>query len=303
MPLDPLAQEFLAARDAAGVRPVTELSVEAARQQSIRLIPLAGAPEPVASVADRMIPGPAGAIPIRIYKPAGAAPLPVVVEFHGGGWVLGNLDTVDILCRQLANGVPCAVVSVNYRHAPEHRFPAAAEDAYAATRWVYDHAEELGVDATRVAVAGQSAGGNLAAAVALMARDRGGPPIVLQHLNVPVINYDFSTASYAENAEGYGLTTDAMRWYWDSYLADPADGAHPYASPLRAASLARLPPAHVVTTELDPLRDEGNAYADRLRAEGVPVTHKCYAGFIHGFAGPEAWQDTLAAFRVAFGLE
>lgn len=299
MPLHPDAQAFLEQRDAAGARPVEELSVAEARAQSVRLIYLQGRPQSVAHVEDREISGPRGPIPIRVYSPDGSGPWPMLVFFHGGGWVLGNLETVDIGCRQLTHAIGCLVVSVNYRHAPENPFPAAAEDAYAATAWAAANAAALNGDASRMAVGGQSAGGNLAAVVALMARDRGGPRLVHQYLNVPVTDYNFDTPSYQKNAEGYGLTRAGMVYFWNHYLADPNDGAHPYASPLRAADLSGLAPAHVVTAEFDPLRDEGNAYAARLRDAGVPVVHTCYAGMVHGFQGAQAFEDVVRELRRA----
>jgi acetyl esterase len=301
MPIHPLAQESLAVREAAGAKSVEQLSVADARQQAERLIYLQGPPQPVYQVVDHEVDGPNGPIPVRVYTPGPGGPFPALVYFHGGGWVLGSLETVNVVCTQLANAVPCVVVSVNYRHAPDDKFPAAAEDAYAAIRWVADNAASLNVDAGRIAVGGQSAGGNLAAVVALMARDRGGPRLVHQYLNVPVTHYSFDTPSYADNAEGYGLTRAAMLWFWECYLSDVADGANPYASPLRAPDLRGLPPAHVVTAELDPLRDEGNAYAVRLREAGVPVRHTCYEGMVHGFLGPQAFEDIVAGLREAFG--
>jgi acetyl esterase/lipase len=300
MPLHPLAKEFLDVRAAAGSRPVNELSVDEARQQAIRLIALLGPGESVQRVENRNVPGPIGEIPVRIYWPQGDGPLPVLVWFHGGGWVVGNLETTDVACRALTNAANCIVVSVNYRHAPEHQFPAPAEDAYAATQWVAENAVSLNGDSQRIAVGGSSAGGNLAAVVSLMARDRGGPRIVFQYLAVPVADYAFSTASYMDNAEGYGLTMDAMKWFWKHYLAKEADGANPYASPLRAKDLRALSPAFVATSEFDPLRDEGEAYAARLRAAGVPVVHKRYDGMIHGFAGADAVTDAARELRKAF---
>jgi acetyl esterase len=299
MPLHPLARTFLDQRAALGVRSADELTVEAAREQAVRVARAMGKGRSVGAVEDRVIPAPHGEIPIRHYAPDAAGPHPVFVYFHGGGWVVGNLETVDVFCRMITHAAGCAVVSVNYRHAPEHKFPAAADDAYAATQWVAQHPGALGVDAARLAVGGTSAGGNLAAVVAQLARDRGRPPIALQLLIVPVIDYAFDTASYRENAEGYGLTTGAMRWFWRHYLRTEADGSDPRASPLRAQSLRGLPPAFVATAELDPLRDEGEAYAARLRGDGVPVTQRRYAGMIHGFLGPQADADIAAALRDA----
>ncbi|MFN8500106.1 MAG: alpha/beta hydrolase [Anaerolineae bacterium] len=292
MPLHPDAIAFLELREQMGVRPANELTVAEARAQGIRTCPVAGPDDAVGHVHDRTVPGPAGDIPARIYGPpgvgAGHPPLPVIVYYHGGGWVIGNLDTDDVRCRQLCRSANAVVVSVNYRHAPEDRFPAAAEDAYAAVKWVAENAAQMGEDPQRIAVCGASAGGNLAAVVSLMAKDRGGPAIAYQALIVPVTNDSFDTVSYQECAEGYGLTRDAMKLYWGYYLASPDDGAHPYASPLRAADLSGLPPALVVTSEYDPLRDEGEAYAARLRDAGVPVTAMRLDGMLHGFLGADA---------------
>jgi acetyl esterase len=237
----------------------------------------------IAEVADRKIPGPAGQLPVRIYRPEGKAPLPVLVYFHGGGWVIGSLETHDGTCRDLANRIGCVVVSVDYRLAPEARYPAAAEDCYAATKWVAENAHALGVDPARIGIGGDSAGGNLAAVVALMARDRSGPALRHQLLIYPVTDADFGRASYRENAEGFLLTTKAMEWFWGHYVPEPARRREAYAAPLRAQDVSGLPPAFVLTAEYDPLRDEGEAYAERLRQAGVPTRLQRYAGAIHGF--------------------
>lgn len=275
------------------------MTLAEARAQSERLAALTPL-ERVGDVRDLTIPGPSGEIQLRVYHPLPDGALPIVVFFHGGGWVMGSLETADANCRTWANALGCVIVSVNYRHAPEHKFPAAAEDAYAATQWVSEHAGELGGDGKRLAVAGMSAGGNLAAVVSLMARDRGTPHIALQILGVPITNYDFGTASYRENADGYGLTRVAMEWFWQQYLNDPAEGMNPYASPLRAGDLSGLPPALVLTAEYDPLRDDGQQYADALRAAGVPTQAPCYERMIHGYLGPQALQDVVAAVRRTF---
>jgi acetyl esterase len=238
--------------------------------------------EPVHEVTEGSFDGPGGPVPVRIYRPAEGV-LPVVVFCHGGGWVLCNLDTHDDLCRSLANGTGAVVVSVDYRQPPEHPFPAAVDDAYGALQWVAAHADALGVDQGRLAVAGDSAGGNLAAAVCLMARHRRGPAVRFQLLIYPVLAHAFDTDSYLNKATGYFLTAEHMRWYWDQYLADPADGRNQYASPLFAEDLSGLPAAHIITGEHDPLRDEGEAYADRLREAGVDVTNVRYGGMFHGF--------------------
>lgn len=300
--LHPEAKVFLDQRAALGVRPVADLTVEAARAQAVRVAVATGPGEAVAHVEDRLLPGPFGDIPVRIYLPARQGPFPLLVYFHGGGWVVGNLETVDVFCRSMTNLARCAVVSVNYRHAPEHKFPIPVEDAYAATQWIATHAAALSGDSARLAVAGTSAGGTQAAVVALMARDRGGPAIAYQLLIVPVTDHNFETASYHENAEGYGLTAEAMRWYWKHYLRNETDGADPYASPIRAGNLRGLPPALVVTAELDPLRDEGAAYAARLRADDVPVTFRQYDGMIHAYLGPQANAEIAEMLRRALSV-
>jgi acetyl esterase len=262
-------------------------------------------PEPpaVGSVTDRTIPGPAGEIPVRVYRPgagrsAGVRP-PIVVYYHGGGWVIGDLESHDGNCRALTAGAGVITMAVDYRLAPEHRYPAAANDAYAAAVWASEHAGELGGDAARLVVAGDSAGGNLAAVTALRARDSGGPPLAHQILVYPVTDVGQDTPSYRENAEGFFVTADHMRWFWGCYLGPAGDGGGPYASPLRAINLGGLPPATVLTAECDPLRDEGNAYAERLRAAGVPVTARTYPGMFHGFFGMAGRLDQATAAHQA----
>jgi acetyl esterase/lipase len=283
MPLSAKAQEFLEQIAAAGMPPLGSASVADTRKAFDGIASFGGPVQAVARVEERRIPGPAGQIPLRIYTPEARGTLPVLVYYHGGGWVIGTFDTHDAVCRHLANRSEAIVVSVDYRMAPEHKFPAAAEDCYAATCWVASNAAALGADPKRLAVGGDSAGGTLAAVVSLMARDRGAPRIAFQLLVYPVTDHSYDTPSYRENADGYLLTKDAMVWFWNHYLREPGDGANPYASPLRAASLAGLPPAMVITAEYDPLRDEGEAYARRLREAAVPVTLKRYDGMIHGF--------------------
>jgi acetyl esterase len=239
--------------------------------------------ESVARVEDRMIPGPGGRIRVRIYTPHGGGPHPVLAYFHGGGWVLGSLDTHDGVCRSLCHRTGCLVVAVEYRRAPEHKFPAALEDCSAAVTWCAEHAAEIGGDGTRLAIAGDSAGGNLAAGLALALRDKSGPTLALQVLIYPVTNYEFNTATYHEYAVGYGLTRDSMWYFWRSYLAAPTDGASPYASPLLAKDLGGLPPALILTAHYDVLRDEGEAYAARLAQAGVPVRCTRYLELNHGF--------------------
>ena len=242
-------------------------------------------PPALPRVEDRTIPGPAGELRARVYTPEGKGPFPGLVFFHGGGFVLCSLDSHDGQCRSLAHGAGCVVVSVDYRLAPEHKFPAAPEDCYAATRWVAEHAADFDVDPTRLAIGGDSAGGNLTAVTALLARDRGGPTLRFQLLVYPVTDCAFETASYRDNAEGYFLTKSMMRWFWDHYLSDPAHAEDPYASPLRAKDLSGLPPGLCITAEFDPLRDEGESYAERLRKAGVDVVTSRYDGMFHGFFG------------------
>jgi acetyl esterase len=283
MPLHSKSKEFLDQIAAAGMPALGSLPVRETREAFAGIAAFGGTPEALPKVESRRVPGPAGEIPLRIYTPQGIGPFPALVFFHGGGWVIGSLDTHDAVCRHLAKRAGTVVISVDYRLAPEHKFPAAPEDCYAATLWVAENASAIGVDARRLAVGGDSAGGNLAAAVSLMARDRKKPSIALQMLVYPVTDHSYDTASYRDNADGYLLTKDSMVWFWDHYLRNAGDGAEPYASPLRAQDLKGLPPAMVVTTEFDPLRDEGEAYANRLKQAGVPVKLKRYDGLIHGF--------------------
>ena len=282
MPLDPEVEVFL--KQAAAMPAMETLSVDEARRQMEVSSALLGAHDQVAEVRELSATGPAGPIGLRLYRPNAARPRPCIVFFHGGGWVIGSVESHDGYCRMLANRVGAVVVSVEYRLAPEHRYPAAADDAYAATCWIAAHAEELGIDAARLAVAGDSAGGNLAAVVALRARDQGGPKLAFQLLIYPVIDCSFDTASYRELADGYFLTRPGMQWFWRQYLADERQANEPSASPLRAASLGGLPPALVMTAEYDPLRDEGEAYARKLSEAGVTATLRRYDGVIHGFA-------------------
>jgi acetyl esterase len=243
-------------------------------------------PEPVAEVADLHATGPAGAIPLRLYRGHGAGGgqlQPALVFFHGGGWVIGDLESHDQACRALANAARCIVVAVDYRLAPEHKFPAAVDDAIAATRWIADNAQSLGIDARRLAVGGDSAGGNLAAVVALDARDRGGPQLGFQLLIYPATDMRMNRPSHARHADQLPLRRPTMRWFVGQYLRDAADEADWRASPLRAPSLRNLPPALVATAGFDPLGDEGQAYAQALSDAGVAVVHRRFDGQIHGF--------------------
>ncbi|MFN0147571.1 MAG: alpha/beta hydrolase [Dehalococcoidia bacterium] len=306
MPVHPQAQAVLDVMSQMGVSLIGD-DPQAVRDQFSTFPRPEG--EEVGSVQDRTVAGPGGAIPIRIYTPAaGAGPRPALVWYHGGGWVIGNLDGADYGCRMFANAADAVVVSVDYRLAPEAKFPAAADDCYAATKWVADNAASLGVDARKIAVGGDSAGGNLAAVVAQMAKAAGGPGIGFQLLVYPVTNHDYGTVSYRDNADGYLLTKESMVWFWDHYLRTPADGKDPKASPLQAKDLSGLPPALVYTAEFDPLRDEGEAYAEAMRKAGVRVEQQRYAGQIHGFYanaaiddGREAVLKGAKAMRAAFG--
>lgn len=284
MPLDPQVQAMRARRIEQGARPLYTMSLAEARAADLADIrAAAGAGEPVHEVVDRGIPGQDGELPIRIYRPNGGGPLPTLVYFFGGGWTLGSIDTSDGICRSLANAVPCLVITVGYRLAPEHRFPAAVNDCFEATRWIAAHAGELGADPGRLAVAGDSAGGNLAAVVSLLARQHGEPALAAQVLVYPNTRYRADTASMRDNDDPSLFNRNSVDWYWKHYLADPEDGRSPLVSPLLAEDLSGLPPALVITAEYDPLRDEGERYAERLRAAGVPVEASRYDGMVHGF--------------------
>lgn len=301
---------LLAARFGGG-KPLNELSVPEARQATVMQIPRRRQPVPVASVMDRTIPGPAGELPIRIYTPEGPGPFPALVYFHGGGFVVGSLASGDPTCRALCHGASCVVVSVEYRLAPEHKFPAATDDCLAATRWLAAHAAELNADPARLAVAGESSGGNLAAVTALRLRDEGGPALRGQLLIYPVADYHTPpTPSYIANADGYLLTRAMMVWFWGHYLSDAGEANHPHAAPLRAPDLSELPAALVITAEFDPLRDEGERYAERLQQAGVPTQLARYDGMIHGFLllselfdeGRQAMEEAILWLRQLFVL-
>jgi acetyl esterase len=282
MPVDPQVSALLAAMEAQGAPDISQLSVSQARDMANSFREMQGDLVQVASVGDRTVPGPGGALPVRIYTPTGS-PRGALVYFHGGGWVIGNIEVVDAPCRALAEATGCVVVSAQYRLAPESAYPAAAEDCYAVTQWVAEHLAELGTEPAGVVVAGDSAGGNLAAVVALMARDRGGPEIAFQALIYPATDLEsMETDSYRDNAEGYLLSAASMRWFRDHYIPEPAQRAEPYASPARAEDLSGLPPAFIATMEFDPLRDEGERYAELLQKAGGTATVQRYDGQIHG---------------------
>ena len=289
MPLDPQVVQVMEAMAALGLPPADTVSPEEARANA-KLRKRSPGPE-VAKVEDRTIPGPDSDVPVRIYTPEGSGPFPILVWFHGGGWVVGDLESADGSARNLCVGGQCVVVSVDYRLAPDAKFPGPAEDCWAATIWAVDNAARINGDPTRLAVGGDSAGGNLAAVMALMAADRGGLEIALQLLIYPVTDVNFNTVSYSDNAEGYSLTKVGMQWYWEHYLENDADALNPYAAPLQAESLVGQPPALVITAEFDPLRDEGEAYAKRLTEAGVATTVTRYDGMIHGFFSMTAVVD------------
>ena len=307
MPLDPGYDEMLRQLAAIGGPSLAEVPVEAGREM-FRAMQTQAPEIEVAAVTDIS----AGGVPARVYRPHGDGPFPVAMMFHGGGGVIGDLDTADCQSREVCRGSGALVVSVDYRLAPEHRFPAAAEDCYSATLWAAEHAGEHDGNPGALAVVGDSAGGNLAAVVAQMARDRGGPSIAFQLLVYPVTDgVNFDTASYRDNAEGYLLTAEAMHWFWDHYVPVPDDRRNPYASPLLASDLAALPAALVMTAEYDPLRDEGEAYGRALADAGVAARIVRYDGFIHGFfahtrtidAARGAMSEACAALRSAFDLQ
>jgi acetyl esterase len=313
MPLDPQAKALF---DFLGLTELAPLETLTAQEARARFEALAEArrqmaTEPVDQVRDMLVPGPAGEIPVRVYSPKAQSPLPALIYFHGGGWVLGDLESHDHVCRALANSVPCAVISVDYRLAPEHKFPAAVDDSYAATHWIANHAGELGVDPSRISVGGDSAGGNLAAVVSQIARDRGGPNIIYQLLIYPGTDMQMSMPSIDENAEGPLLTKAAMHWFVNHYLRSEGDRTDPLASPLLASNLRGLPPAFILTAECDPLRDEGEAYGRRLEDAGVTVKVQRYEGMPHGFfsfgaaldGGRRAFADATSRLRSAFALQ
>jgi acetyl esterase len=262
----------------------------------------------VGDVRDQLVPGPHGEFLVRVFTPEGTGPFPVYVTFHGGGWCMGNIAMTENECRDVVRDVGCVVVAVDYHLAPEHKFPIPVEDCYSATTWVVDHATDFGFDPERVAVGGSSSGGNLAAAVAIMAGDRGGPKLLFQVLDVPAVDSRMKTLSMEENAEGYLLTKESMQQFWSLYLRGPDDATNPYASPASAEDLSGLPPALILTAEYDPLRDEGEEYGRRLQAAAVPTTISRYDGMIHGFTfftkilppAKEARREMIAALRLAF---
>ena len=307
--LDPQAEALLQQMAQMNLPPLHTLTPTQARERMRGLAALCAAPEAVANVENLRIPGPGGSIPVRIYTPRGDGPFPILVFFHGGGWVICDLDTHDNLCRSLTNRACCVVVSVDYRLAPEHKFPAAVEDAYAATQWVANNAHRINGDPARIAVGGDSAGGNLATVVAIMARDQDGPGLIYQLLIYPPTDVSSANTDSHRNCEdGYFLAKGDGEWFCEQYLNCAADRLNPLVSPLLAPDLGGLPPALVITAEFDALRDEGESYAKRLKKAGVSVKCTRYKGMIHGFMGMDGLlsqartgiEEASAALREAF---
>ena len=312
MTLDPQAAKILELTQASDAPALGEGTVAEGREAFAKLTSMVGVnpPEP-RSIQEIEIPGPGGSIRTLVITPHSQrpGPLPVLIYYHGGGWVIGSPETHQREACYYAAQADAIVLVPDYRLAPEHPFPAAAEDSYGVLEWVAANATRLGADGNRIAVGGDSAGGNLSAVVSQMARDRNGPPLVYQLLVYPATRMGAATASYRDCGEGYFLTTTAMNWFFDQYLSQPQDWDNPLASPLLAENLSDLPPALVMTAGYDPLRDEGAAYADRLSAAGVPVEYICYRDQIHGFvsmagaidAGREFLDRACTALRKAFG--
>jgi acetyl esterase len=305
MPLHPQVEALLA--ETADAPPFAALSVEEARAMTGMMATLSGEQVAVGSVRDITIPVDGASIAARVYTPTGDGPFHVVVFMHGGGWVIGDLDSHDNVARTICRDADAVVVALDYRMGPEHRFPTAPNDCYAATRWIADPAGELGADASKLAVCGDSAGGNLGAVVSQMARDRGGPAIRFAALIYPAVDLTATGGSIEENAKGYFLEKDDMDWFSGHYLRDDADRADPLASPALHPNLADLPACFITTCEFDPLRDQAEAYGARLQAHGVTATVKRYDGLIHGSAsmagvldgGREMLADVCDRLRVA----
>lgn len=284
MPLDPQARVLLDREAALGKPLLHQMTVAEARASINAAIDTTTPREEVAEIEDREIPGPHGPIPLRLYTPAGSGPFPILLYFHGGGWVVCGIETHDAWSRHIANKIGCIVVSVGYRQAPEHPFPAAVDDCYAAVQWAAAHGASFQGDGSRLAVAGDSAGGNLSAVVCLLARDRGGPSLAYQVLITPATDYyNLDLASYRDNATGYGMDTADVIWLMDLYLPRDVDRDDYRAFPLRAKDHRGLPPAMVITAEYDSLRDDGDLYAARLQDAGVPVIWTRYDGMTHNF--------------------
>lgn len=306
MPLHPTFQAILdASRNAP---PSYTMTIEEVRQANLALIPSLGEPEPVARTEDREVEGPAGPIPVRVYTPEGTGPFPILICLHGGGMVAGNKDVFDNVSRALTNRVGCLTISADYRLAPENKFPVPLEDCYAVLGWATEHGGEVGGDQTRVAVLGESAGANLTAALALLARDRGGPKMLYQVLVNPLLDYARETESLKEFGEGYGPGKKDIKYCVELFTSSEADRANPYALPLKSTNLSGLPPALILTSEYDPLRDEGEIYGEKLREAGVPAIVRRYDGVLHGFfimtkltePSNRAIEETAATLRATF---
>jgi acetyl esterase len=311
MSLDPIAAGLLQQMEDAGAPPMHTLAPTEAREMAQAFHALAGEPEEVAQTQEFSIPVDGGEIAITLITPRGLAGVSgCLLYYHGGGWVIGSRETVAPACHALASRGSCRVANVEYRLSPEHKFPTPLDDCYAVLKWFIENGESVQVDASKIAVGGDSAGGNLAAAVALRARDEGLDNIKLQLLIYPVTNFAFDTASYEDNGDGYLLTKDMMSWFWNHYLSNSSDGEHPYASPLRAKDLSGLPQTVVYTAEFDPLRDEGEAYANKLRSAGVDVHLTRFDGQIHAFfqmggvfpAATAAYDDAGRHLRYAINV-
>ncbi|MBI3677061.1 MAG: alpha/beta hydrolase [Proteobacteria bacterium] len=310
MPLDPLLKAFLDQMAAQPGPKMWEIEAPVARELFVAMMGLVGPKDvPIGKAVNHIIPAPHGEIPVRIYTPVAAAAeaLPTLVFFHGGGWVIGNIETHDGLCRILANESACRVISVEYRLSPEHKYPAAVEDAFAAVTWIEANASTLGVDANRIAVGGDSAGGALAAVVAQMAKEKGKLRIAYQMLFFPVTQIGDETTSMREFAEGFFLETPTLKWFYNHYLSADADRNDPRVSPLAVKDFSGLPPAYIMLAGFDPLHDEGLAYAEKLRTAGVPVTVADYPDMVHDFIymqnvlpqAPQALAAAAAALKGA----
>ena len=298
MPLHPQARLFLSELNAAQPKPAELCTPEELRARISAGHRFSEPPEPVERADDHQIDNAEFKIPLRIYHPLKRQSRGALVFYHGGGWVAGDLDTHDALCRALCNAAGTLVVAVDYRRAPEHKYPAAAEDAYTAFEWTRSVADQYDVAPDRIAVAGDSAGGNLAAAVSLMARDREAPLPCFQVLVYPVTDYRFDRHSYRQYAKGFGLTAAGMQSMWKTYLGNDSHNLQPYAAPIQAATLSGLPAALVITAKNDVLFDEGQRYAERLIEDGVPTEYICHDDMIHGFI---ARLHTFDAARIAVG--
>jgi acetyl esterase len=307
MPLDPNAQSLIDMLGSAGFSGIEHQPIETGRALVGNIAAMGGDPPPVAEVREIAVPGPAGEVSARLYRPASDSPLPVFVWLHGGGWVYGNVDLNDTFCRTVANTVEAVVLNVDYRLAPEHPYPAPLDDVVAMVSWAQEHSSGVGGDPSRVAVGGESAGGNLAAAAALRLRDSGAPPLSLQVLVCPLLDSAMTSDSYQEHGEGKFMTTSLLTWAWQYYAKGQL--TEPYASPMHAADVSGLAPALIINAEYEPIHDDGAAYYRRLRDAGVPAEWINFDGMIHGFfematqfpQARDAWQAVMRALTTAFG--